>query len=446
MKKKISISIIIVLVLAFLGIAIYKNYTIGSVEESETKEIAMPTYVRKEIKSAEKRLEEISKHNNISFSYLTDLHGDKEIFAPISNIQAFKQIGNSKKLDFGVCAGDITTGGYEDFKTGKALSNLEYFSKELKSTNTQTIFARGNHDCNTRADASVAISGQQYYETVLKDLGEDIVFNDEDLSGDYYYKDLEDKKIRICVLNAFNGANYEFIFGEKQLEFVEKEMLDFSEKTNPSEWQVLFISHTVDKTIAHNEVPSHNEKLYDIINKFQEDGGTVIAIITGHHHMDTTLIKNNLLIITVRSASVYFDRLEYNTENFSEEDLCFDIFTIDKDTKTLYATRVGRGNDRKWNYDTNNLKEEQITKQRTSESDESSEDNIKVECVTNYNGKIIAIVTSNKEFKEKTNQTWKLSKDKKTYTKILDDVQFPYTTTFTNANGYSITHTFEGNI
>ena len=443
MKKKISISIIILVILALLGIVIYQNYANAPAKtELPIKEVAMPTYAKNEIINVEKRIKEISDKNSISFSYLTDIHGDKEIFAPISNIQAFKQIGNDRVLDFGVCAGDITTGAYEDFKSGKALTNLEYFSKEIKDTEIEILFARGNHDCNTRADASVALSGQQYYETVLKDLNGKVTFNNEDLSGDYYYKDLEDKKIRICVLNAFNGANYEFVFGKKQLEFVQSEVLDLSDKSNPNEWQVLFVTHTVDETTAHREVPSDSQKLYDAINKFQNDGGTVIAIIAGHHHMDTTLIKNNILVITVRSASVNYDRGEYNAETFSEEDLCFDVFTIDKENKTLYATRVGRGADRKWSYDTNNLNKEIITRETTDMMEETKEENIKVETVKNYNGQTIAIVTSNVEFKEKTNQTWKLSKDKKTYTKILDDVEMPYTTTFTNINGYSITHTF----
>ena len=136
------------------------------------------------------------------------------------------------------------------------------------------------------------------------------------------------------------------------------------------------MTHTVDSSKAHLEVPKDNEKLYSIINAFQEGKkyekddinidysmqgkGTVIAIITGHHHLDTTMIKNNILIITVRSASPLMDRDYLNTEQYNENDISFDVFSIDTENKKLYSTKVGRGKDRQWTYDINNLKEDII--------------------------------------------------------------------------------------
>ena len=434
MKTKIKYYIIGI-IFVLLVFATDKSFAIS-------KEIIIPSFVKQEVKSAEDRIKAISNENTVSFSYITDMHGDQEEIAPIINAHTFRQIGTNKLIDFGVCAGDITTGQYADFESGKALYNLEYYSNMLRDTDSPVLFARGNHDCNTRQSADVAISGNQYYESVLKQLNGDVVFNEDDLGGDYYYKDLEDKKIRICVLNAFNGENYEFVFGDKQLEFVENKVLDFSNKNNPDEWQILFISHTIDESSEHKEVPADNEKMYSIINKFQEEKGTVIAIITGHHHKDSTIIKNNLLIITVRSSSIAYDRENYNNETYSKEDLCFDIFTIDKETKTLYATRIGRGNDRKWSYDINNLKEEKTETREDVTATENPANNIEIKFITNYNNKVIAIVTSEVELKEKSNKTWILSNDKKTYMKVLDDVEDSYTTTFTNINGYEKTYTF----
>lgn len=358
MKKKIWLILLILTIIVSIAVVVNnRNNNIGTegIVQEVVEEIELPAYIESEIQNAEKRIEEIAKEDNISFSYITDLHAELNIDTTINNIQAFRKINANKFIDFGVCAGDTIIGKYEDFKTGKAATKLQYYSNILKETKTQTLFARGNHDCNTRTDANVAISGEKYYELILKSLGEEVVFNNEDLGGNYYYKDLEEKQIRICVLNAFNGENYEFIFGKKQLDFVKNKMLDLSDKSNPDEWQVLFISHTVEETNAHDEVPKDKQKLFEIINEFQNLGGTVIAIITGHHHLDSDISKNGILIITVRSASVQYDRENYNTETFTADDVCFDIFTIDKESKTLYATRVGRGNDRKWNYDINNL-------------------------------------------------------------------------------------------
>ena len=455
-KRKL-INLLFILVLILFSASCSSNANNLAKEEikevalsNEKNEITLTTYAEREIINAEKKIETLKKNNNnVSFGFITDIHGGQDLISTYANINAFRKLGMNSKINFQVCAGDSTTGS--DFASGKSLYDLEYYTNLLKSTSAPVLFARGNHDCNTRTDASVAISGEQYYDSVLKSLKGQCTFNENDLGGDYYYKDLEQEKIRVCMLNAFNGKNYEFVFGDKQLEFVADNVLDLSNKSNPNEWQVLFITHTVDETSAHNEVPSDNEKLYSIINAFQEGRkvkvsskevdyskqgkGTVIAIITGHHHMDTTTIKNNILIITVRSASIVGDREGKNTEAFDESDLSFDIFTIDKQNKTLYATKVGRGKDRKWKYDINNLKEENTSDEPNNIDIPNQEEPIVVKTFVNSNNQVVAVVTSNDKLVEKSNKSWKLSKDKKTYIKLLNDVSDGYSTTFTDVKG-----------
>ena len=48
---------------------------------------------------------------------------------------------------------------------------------------------------------------------------------------------------------------------------MENKVLNFSDKKNPDEWQVLFISHTIDESPEHKEVPADNEKMYSIIKE-----------------------------------------------------------------------------------------------------------------------------------------------------------------------------------
>ena len=438
-----------------------QNYGYVFIEIKNEEEL-LPTYLEKNILEAEDKILSRNKSGLTSFSFITDIHAENGTYSPMANINSFNRIGNSGLVQFGMCAGDITTGKYEDLKSGKGLYNIEYLSNKLKQNNSTTLFARGNHDCNTRNDSSVAISGKQYYETVLKELNEDgkINVDKNNTDGDYYYYDLEDRKIRVCVLNAFNGENYEFIFGQNQLNFVANEVLNLSTKDNSQDWQVLFLTHTVDSSKAHLEVPKDNEKMYSIINAFQEGKkyekddinidysmqgkGTVIAIITGHHHLDTTMIKNNILIITVRSASPLMDRDYLNTEQYNENDISFDVFSIDTENKKLYSTKVGRGKDRQWTYDINNLKED-IIDENYEDISLKIDDYIKIGTMRNQDNQVIAVVTSNIELKQKLNQTWKLSKDKKTYIKLLDDVPDGYTTTFANVNGYTRTYTFKLN-
>ena len=462
-KRKI-IFILTILFLVFTSSTVLAGYN-----------TLLPTYVDKEVLSAEQHVKSLNESGAFSFGFITDIHADSGTYSPMVNVEAFTKVKDRGLVKFGICAGDITNGEYEDFKSGKALQNLEFFADKISPKNafSPVFFARGNHDCNYKLDANVAISGKQYYDSVLKRLNTNgnyrvctdqnnndcsyrVVFDENNLGGDYYYADYRASNIRVCVLNPFNGGNYEYVFGDNQLNFVANQVLNFSDKTNPSDWQVIFLTHTVEESTAHNEKPSDLDKLYGIINAFQEGKnetvenipvnyasqgkGTVIAIISGHHHLDSTMIKNNILVITVRSANILMDRQDNSNERYNEDDISFDIFSVDKASKTLYATKVGRGNDRVWSYDINNLQEKTASQRSYTPTEE--QDNINIFTIKNHKNEEYVFVTSNSPFKEKTNKAWILSQDKKTYIRLLNNMPSDYLTTFTNENGLSKSYIF----
>lgn len=173
----------------------------------------------------------------------------------------------------------------------------------------------------------------------------------------YYYTDIEKQNIRICILNSFNGTSEETEFDEEQLKFIAKDMLNFSDKNNPEDWYVLFFIHRYQPSETKN-------KFVSIVNAFQNgesvtignesikysNKGKIIALIGGDVHADTSNYDDGFLYITTTRAFSIEDDIATTNET------AFDIFSIDTENGKIYATRIGRGKDREWNYVDNQFK------------------------------------------------------------------------------------------
>lgn len=349
-KRKFKYLFLIILI-AIIVIGVY------IVVKNNSKSKLTDSYLEEEILNSIKEVKKNQNSNTVSIGFITDLHlNDQEEKLGLDNVKAFTDISNEGILDLSINAGDLYYGTWKNRNEGKV--NLKYIKLLFSNIKIPLLYARGNHDCNIKNNPEEAISNEDYYNIMLKQLEGEVIFNDEEPYGGYYYKDLEKQKIRVCVLNAFNGENYQYIFGDTQLEFIATNMLNFEEKENPEEWQVIFFTHTIESSEAHQDSVEDKEKFYEIITAYKnastveindekvdyskQGEGTVIAIISGHHHMDLSEIKNGVQIITTRSASAVYDR-EYNYElvKDTKDELAFDILTIDpreKDNK-YYKSR-----------------------------------------------------------------------------------------------------------
>lgn len=324
------------------------------------------SYLEEEIASSIEKVKKNQNLNTVSIGFMTDLHmNEQEEELCLNNIKAFTDISNTGLLDFSVNGGDLYYGTWKNREEGKV--NLKYVKLLFSNINIPMLYARGNHDCNIKKDPDEAISNQDYYNIMLKHLEGEVTFNDKEPYGGYYYKDLEEQKIRVCILNAFNGENYQYIFGDTQLEFIATNVLNFENKENAEDWQVIFFTHTIESSITHPESVEDKEKFYEILTAYKDasvveinnkkidyskqGNGTVIAIISGHHHMDLSDNKNGIPIIMTTSASSTYSR-EYTYEEVvnTKNELAFDILTIDSKKRTINITRLGRGEDREISY------------------------------------------------------------------------------------------------
>lgn len=327
-------------VILFIAIVLIGLYVV-----KERKQQPAETYLEEEIASSIEKVKKNQNADTVSIAFMTDLHiNEQEEELCLNNIKAFTDISNTGLIDLSINGGDLYYGTWQNRQEGKV--NLKYVKLLFSNINIPMLYARGNHDCNIKSKPEEAISNEDFYSIILKQLEGEVTFNEKEPYGGYYYKDLEEQKIRVCVLNAFDGENYQYIFGDTQLEFVATDMLNLESKKNPEEWQVIFFTHTIEASTAHQDFVEDKEKFYEIVTAYKNASsvvinnqkvdyanqgiGTVIAIISGHHHLDLTENVNDILIITTRSASAIYDReYEYETVKNTKEELAFDILTID---------------------------------------------------------------------------------------------------------------------
>ena len=276
--------------------------------------------------------------------------------------------------------GDAIDGGETD-KIAE-MNVLKEQTNILKKANVPVFRIKGNHDDN-RAGAvkgkngDLFITDDQWVETVEADWS-DVMDGSTAGKKPYYYKDFPEDNIRVVAMDAQNipytyagetNAVYNFGYSQEQLAWQVNEALDFTDKTNPSDWGVVFLMHTVPTTESAN---IHNVTLFHtIFQAFQKgNSGTlnraddvvpvenlaydftkqgameVICILDGHTHKDGLSLYNGVVKITTTSSLPDASSREMKT---SDED-AWDIVTIDRENRKIYTTRFGAGEDREISY------------------------------------------------------------------------------------------------
>ena len=269
-------------------------------------------------------------------------------------------------MDFVVSLGDLNSAVADK---NISYSRLKTITDKFKRFDIPTLFVKGNHDCYFYSDPKGDITPEEYFEVTFKDYNSSFMFNDNDRNAPYYYVDIEDKKTRVCVLNCFSAGHYEQVINTEQLKFVTFGMLDFTSKSKPEDWTVVFFIHTLIPTKIHNEIVEGADSLLDILHAYKEGKkydsnllsvdfsnvkrANIAAIFTGHHHFNYTINKNGILIIgidTMKYSNERGDTLNYSNYDDFESDMSFEILSIDTKNKIIYSTKVGNGENRFWNY------------------------------------------------------------------------------------------------
>ena len=168
--------------------------------------------------------------------------------------------------------GDLMASGCIDGLVG--LGDYQIYSNDITKTETirkitelfrysgrnpNCIYAVGNHDvayisANSGApDQSKVLTKKELHDCFNRHLNGSVHFNDADPYGCYYYTDFDASKIRMIVLNTSDIyepsgiLKYKYkesvMIQQPQISWLVNNALDFSDKSNPTEWSVIVCQH-----------------------------------------------------------------------------------------------------------------------------------------------------------------------------------------------------------
>ncbi|WP_436632893.1 hypothetical protein [Latilactobacillus sakei] len=330
----------------------------------------------------ENELYALIDNDKFTFGFVTDNHQtgfDVNNYRPDYTGMAYARVTGNLNVDANINGGD------QVLSAGGALNALR---KGFEFTPAKDfIYCEGNHD---RYIVDPILSKKDYYNIVNRAHRNDPTFSFGDpYGGEYFYKNFDDKKIRVVVLDLYDigaehDADYNLNAGyrQNQLEWLANEALQVE-----SGWQVMLITHSSPiYGMPENNRGINCEPLMQVLEAFKtginatitatdkvyNDGtfdinfttnfktaGTLIAVMSGHAHNDYSIIKNGINYI--QTICGYIDILLYHAQNdqpakYGQRDqhtysaIAFDIGIVDTVAHTINFKRFGYGHDRKFTY------------------------------------------------------------------------------------------------
>lgn len=350
------------------------------------KTYSIPSYWENMIEEktkAVKALLDLGGDACVSFVWASDTHIPDNHTARTNDIgKLMSQIMDNCGIPFAVLTGDVGTRA--SFDTEEQLTSTQQSIPEHLAPlwgTERLLVAAGNHDgcygdssCYYRKQISPQKMWELYFEKQSLDARR--VFSE---NGTYFYVDNISQKIRFIILNSNYGGEYATYdngiavnnrfgtacYGQEQLDWFADVALDM-----PEGYGAVIIAHvppnvsyTVDKIQFIGIINAYNRKAKysgsytggvdgwsnnSVSVDFRGAKGEIIAMFAGHVHQDT--IDTATLacpLITIVSAGAPVNAGEVPDRTFyTDTETSFDVVTINRQTRTIYLTRVGAGEDR----------------------------------------------------------------------------------------------------
>lgn len=362
------------------------------------------------ITSALSRVNALNSNNRyLNLLFITDTHLGgtyiKYYCSPERSISLYNKIAKENIIDTCVHCGDLAV--HYGTPHDVALRNIRYVLSQFRQPK-QMFLVKGNHDANwdtsnfgnaIKADVNhldwenvtyyiiqefntyievnenswnhvddlyykdnsieKSITDNEYSVFVNPIAPNGSVFNTKELKGCYYYKDYDEYKIRVIVLNNYPVSDFHSRNNyTEQIKWLAEVALDLSMKDNPRDWQVITIKHPAITTSFKLD-----EQMIDILQSFMQ--GTIVSNPIIGYEKD----------YSIQGACVYIGNLHgHNHQYISDEargypDIgfgagftdvshlgtntayLFDIVTIDTIQRKVFCTSIqGRELDREFSY------------------------------------------------------------------------------------------------
>lgn len=374
----------------FRKAAVTDSSTTDGLEE-DVDEYLMPLF-HKQLSELTAKIIAIEPEPDFKLGFITDSHYIDNSF-PARETRNYLHARNIAELsllqdiDLIVHGGDISY----DYSTKQDLiSCILKTTKELRKAKCPVAIVQGNHDTGDMSaflkgrDPRLMISPKEWGRLISID-NDNRVYGD--FSRSYYFKDFEDKKIRVIVLNThdawFLGDDEKVKYNRgqnikgyprtealkaEQLEWFATDALNFEGKDN---YGVIIISHSnltrdlrvgrpapVNYDVAEGLIVARKNKTRyaskptegDFGQNIQMDYSTandvdIICCINGHSHEDIQIVRNGITFISTTCS-----RDKKDTSKLTGND-AWDVFNINTAEKKVKVKRFGtRGKDREFSY------------------------------------------------------------------------------------------------
>lgn len=335
------------------------------------------------------KLKEVQTKDTITFLWFSDIH--QVYYRNKTALSILNKITKEVDVDFITCTGDLIQ---DDRERNICYDN---FSQILRGIDNKFKFfpIKGNHDENSHTGKGFGtketiISNKDFYIRMLKHLGKEVKFDEENPYGLYYYYDDVDSKTRFIFLNSmdkpfewnedgtFKYPRWYFGFSQEQLNWVWNKALVVPD----NEWKVAFFTHSSmvlsNKIVGKDNIKIENaDTLITSIKKFRDGGadnydyvdsygrnikvkydfqskenrGKVLGCFFGHYHADNFFVDDyNINHIGILNNYPGQEPGTPAREKGTITELVVDICTIDTVNNKMYFNRIGAGQDREITY------------------------------------------------------------------------------------------------
>lgn len=365
--------------------------------EAEDTTARLPDYWQEYLPgkiAAIRALQEAGGKDCFSFPLLTDIHISVNL-GKRSGLLA-KALMDGCDMPYALCLGDVVTRGAD--KTAASMEESFAAAEALLApVRDRLLQTQGNHDGSWGAedlDGDGDVEGTEYYchnftpqklhSLIYRRVG--LVGQAHfDASGCGYYLDDVSNKVRYILLNSHHNTYAEnadgtakynnmriFRFGQSQYDLLAEALL-----TVPGDdWAVVTASHAPlnddyasifggsagDHVLMRKLLAAYKNKTAfsgsfagtygdDAVSTavdFSGAKGQFIAHFSGHSHADTCGVYDGITVITTRCDGREENDAALNAEKVAgtTTEQSFDVFTVNKATGEIFATKIGAGADR----------------------------------------------------------------------------------------------------
>ena len=344
------------------GQSIVFRYSTPTIKERELNDRVMcredrlsskHSYVKPQVKEAVKRYKAWKGDDEtLVYPILTDVHTAGRF--------SYKHIGYAAvaakafKADFMVNLGDIGLNAYP------ATVDKEYARFVMDNTRAQMekydgiwLYSPGNHDWDAgKGD----FNSEQYLSDFFqKPWQEKAGENLHIVPGHVWcWYDIPEKNFRIILLNSCGTGTqggFYYYFDDAQLEWLQGLLND-----TPKDVNVLVMSHYMPHpmgrwTTSASKPDIHrldqDKKLMEILSAYEEDGGTIVAMITGDSHTNDYACENGVNYFISQGYGWVIPELMLPTNRHAffdyKETLCIDIVAVKPAKREVHTFRIGAG-------------------------------------------------------------------------------------------------------